>query len=64
MNRLLVGAVVLAMSIPALSCGDPTSSLRGGATRVEADPTSLFVTQGQTGRAEGRPEGHGDVHQS
>ena len=48
MNRLLFGAVVLAMSIPALSCGDPTSSLRGGATRVEADPTSLFVTQGQT----------------
>ncbi len=48
MNRLLVGAVVLAMSIPALSCGDPTSSLRGGPARIEAEPTSLFVTQGQT----------------
>jgi len=48
MNRLLVGAVVLAMSIPALSCGDPTSSLRGGPAAIEAEPTSLFVTQGQT----------------
>jgi hypothetical protein len=48
MNRLLYGAVVLAISLPALSCGDPTSSLRGGQSQVVADPTSLFVTQGQT----------------
>jgi hypothetical protein len=48
MNRLLVGLVVLAMSVAALSCGDPTGSLRGGATKVVTDPSLLFLTEGQT----------------
>jgi hypothetical protein len=48
MNRLLFGAVVLALSLPALSCGDPTSNLRGGVAQVTAEPTSVFLTQGLT----------------
>jgi hypothetical protein len=47
MKRLLCGTVVLAMSLSALSCGDPTASLRGGPTRISANPSSLIVTAGQ-----------------
>jgi pre-peptidase len=46
MNRLLGGLGVLAVSLAAASCGDPTADLRGGAVQVVADPSSVFLTEG------------------
>ena len=48
MNRLLFGLVVFMVSVAALSCGDPTGDLRGGPAKVVTDPSSLFLTEGQT----------------
>ena len=47
MTRLRIGPVVLAVCVAALSCGDPTSNLRNGAARIVADPTALFLAQGE-----------------
>lgn len=47
MKRLLCGSVVLAGSLVLVSCkGDPTSEFRGEPTRINAEPTSLFIDQG------------------
>jgi hypothetical protein len=49
MKRLSRGTVVLAASVALWSCsGDPTASFRGGVARIDADPSSIFMTQGET----------------
>lgn len=48
MNRLLYGLAMLGVSLAGVSCGDPTADLRGGPNQVVADPSSLFLTEGQT----------------
>ena len=48
MKRLLCGSVVLAASLGLVSCnGDPTSEFRDGPTRIVADPSVVFVDQGE-----------------
>jgi hypothetical protein len=47
MKRLLCGSVVLAASLGLVSCnGDPTSDFRDGPTLIVADPSTMFVDQG------------------
>jgi hypothetical protein len=48
MNRLLYGLAVLGVSLVGVGCGDPTASLRSGPAKIVADPTSLFLANGQT----------------
>jgi hypothetical protein len=48
MTRLLHGSVVLALCAALMSCGDPTADLRGGPSRIVADPSALFLAQGET----------------
>jgi hypothetical protein len=48
MKRLLCGSVVLAASLVLVSCnGDPTSEGRGDPTRILAEPSSVFLDQGE-----------------
>lgn len=47
MKRLLCGSVVLAASLGVISCnGDPTGDFRNGPTRINAEPSSVFLDQG------------------
>ena len=47
MKRLLCGSVVLAASLVLVSCnGDPTSDFRDGPSQILADPSVVFVEQG------------------
>jgi hypothetical protein len=48
MNRLYHGMAVLVIWVVGSSCGDPTGDLRGGPDRVAADPSALFLDQGET----------------
>jgi hypothetical protein len=47
MKRLFCGSVVFAASLVLVSCSnDPTSDFRGTPTRIVADPSSIFLDQG------------------
>lgn len=47
MKRLLCGSVVLAASMGLVSCnGDPTSEFRDGPSQIFAEPSTVFIDQG------------------
>ncbi len=49
MKRWLRGSVVLATAAGLWSCsGDPTDVFRGGASRIIASPSSVFLNEGET----------------
>jgi hypothetical protein len=49
MKRLFRGPVMLAAAIALWSCsGDPTGSFRGSVATVDVQPTSLFITNGES----------------
>ena len=49
MKRLLGGSVVLAASLGLVSCnGDPTSDFRNGPSQIIAEPSEVFLDQGDS----------------